>query len=175
MMSSEKKSAGPTSCALSTTTLQRSRAVSTFAFSVRAVVTAPLVRSFAVIARSRCLCMFSIITIAASIIAPMAMAMPPSDMISAPTPTHRMAMNAIKMPIGSVRMATSADRACNRKSTHTSATIRLSSSSLPRSVSIARSIKSERSYTVRTTTPGGSPFSTCASFAFTLLMVSSAF
>ncbi len=35
--------------------------------------------------------MFSIITIAASIMAPMAIAMPPSDMMSAPTPTpaHR--------------------------------------------------------------------------------------
>ena len=34
--------------------------------------------------------MFSIITIAASIIAPMAIAIPPSDMMSAPTPTSRM-------------------------------------------------------------------------------------
>ena len=44
--------------------------------------------------------MFSIITIAASIIAPMAMAMPPSDMMSAPTADQRIAMNAIRMPIG---------------------------------------------------------------------------
>ena len=53
--------------------------------------------------------MFSIITIAASIIAPMAMAMPPSDMMSAPTPTQRIAMKAMRMPIGSVRIATSAE------------------------------------------------------------------
>ncbi len=44
--------------------------------------------------------MFSIITIAASIIAPMAIAMPPSDMISAPTPTQRIATNAMRMPDG---------------------------------------------------------------------------
>ena len=53
--------------------------------------------------------MFSIITIAASIIAPIAIAMPPSDMMSAPTPTQRMATNAIRIPTGSVRMATSAE------------------------------------------------------------------
>ena len=58
--------------------------------------------------------MFSIITIAASIIAPMAIAMPPSDMMSAPTPTQRIATNAIRMPTGSVRIATSAELACNR-------------------------------------------------------------
>ncbi len=119
--------------------------------------------------------MFSIITIAASIIAPMAMAMPPSDMMSAPTPTQRMAMNAIKMPTGSVRIATSAELAWRRNTTHTSATMTDSSSSVPLRVSIACSISSLRSYTGRTTTPAGSPFCASASFAFTLLIVVSAF
>ena len=67
--------------------------------------------------------MFSIITIAASIIAPIAMAMPPSDMMSAPTPTPRIAMNAMRMPMGSVRIATSAELACSRNTMQTSATM----------------------------------------------------
>ena len=67
--------------------------------------------------------MFSIITIAASIIAPMAIAMPPSDMMSALTPIQRIARKASRMPSGSVMIATSAERACSRKTRQTSATI----------------------------------------------------
>ena len=119
--------------------------------------------------------MFSIITIAPSIIAPIAIAMPPRDMMSAPTPTQRMAMNAIRMPIGSVRIATSADRACSRNTMQTRATTTLSSRSLPRRFSIARSIRSLRSYTGVTTTPGGRPALTCSSFALTPWIVSRAF
>jgi len=100
---------------------------------------------FAATARSRCLCMFSIITIAASIIAPTAIAMPPSDMMSAPTPTPRMAMKAMRIPRGSVTMATRAELACNRNTMQTIATMIDSSTSLPLSVSIARSIRSLRS------------------------------
>ena len=112
MISNEKKRAGPTSCAASTTTRHRSCEERTFVLSHRDDSTSlPAARSFAVIARSRCLCRFSIITIAASIMAPMAIAMPPSDMISAPTRTPRMAINAMRMPMGSVRIATSAERA----------------------------------------------------------------
>ena len=48
-------------------------------------------------------------------------------------------------PSGSVTMATSALRTCNRKMTQTSATMRLSSSSVDFSVAIARLISSERS------------------------------
>jgi hypothetical protein len=51
---------------------------------------------------------FSTITIAASIIAPMAIAMPPSDMILAFRPSIRMARMAMRIPIGRVRIATSA-------------------------------------------------------------------
>ena len=108
MMSSEKNSAGPTSFDDSTTTCQRS-AVRERRRVERSAAVAGIAPCFAATARSRCLCMFSIITIAASIIAPIAMAMPPSDMMSAPTPTMRMAMNAMRMPTGSVRIATSAE------------------------------------------------------------------
>ena len=59
--SNEKKRAGPTSCELS--------------LHYPIIGVAP--------ARSRCLCMFSIITMAASTIAPIAMAIPPSDMMFA--------------------------------------------------------------------------------------------
>jgi hypothetical protein len=89
--------------------------------------------------------MFSTITIAASIMAPIAMAMPPRLMMSAPSPSALMAMNAIRIPSGSVRIATSALRAWSRKTSVTSATTTDSSSSLTLSVSIARRMRSERS------------------------------
>jgi hypothetical protein len=73
------------------------------------------------------------------------MAIPPSDMMSAPTPTARIAMNAMRMPIGSVKIATSAELACNRKTTQTRATMIDSSMSFCFSVPIARSIRSLRS------------------------------
>ena len=60
MMSSEKNSGGPTSLAAS------------IKISVRGLSGG---------ARSKCLCAFSIMTMAASIIAPMAMAMPPKLMM----------------------------------------------------------------------------------------------
>ncbi len=77
-----------------------------------------------------CLCAFSIITIAASTIAPIAIAMPPRLMMFEPRPSERMAMKANRMPSGSVMIATSALRTWSRKITHTAATIRLSSSSV---------------------------------------------
>ena len=73
------------------------------------------------------------------------MAMPPNDMMSAPTPTPRMATNAMRMPIGRVRIATSAELACSRKTTHTSATMIDSSTNFPLRVSMARSIRLLRS------------------------------
>ncbi len=93
-------------------------------------------------ARSRCLWAFSIITMAASIMAPTAMAMPPRLMMLEPSPIAFIAANAISMPTGSIRMATSALRRCSRNTTQTSATMMLSSISVPFSVSIARSIRS---------------------------------
>ncbi len=142
MITNEKKRAGPTSRADFTTTAQRSSLVSADASRWAPSAPAP---AFAATARSKCLCMFSIITIAPSIIAPMAIAIPPSDMMSAPTPTQRMAMNAIRMPTGRVTSATSAERAWSRNATQTRPTMTLSSSSFSRSVAMARWIRSLRS------------------------------
>ena len=88
-------------------------------------------------ARSRCLCAFSIITIAASTMAPIAMAIPPRLMMFEPIPNAFMAAKAISTQTGSIRMATSALRTCNRKTKQTSATTMLSSSSVRRNVSMA--------------------------------------
>ena len=57
-----------------------------------------------------CLCMFSIMMIAASTMAPMAIAIPPSDMMLALMPCWCMTMNAIRTATGSVMMATRALR-----------------------------------------------------------------
>jgi hypothetical protein len=88
---------------------------------------------------------FSIITMAASTIAPMAIAMPPRLIRFEFMPSRCIAMNEISTPTGSIRMATSAERMCIRKITHTAATIRLSSSSVRCRLAMARWIRSERS------------------------------
>jgi hypothetical protein len=88
--------------------------------------------------RSRCLCAFSIITMAASTIAPMAMAMPPRLMMFEFIPSACMAMKAVNTPAGSMTIATRALRTCVRNSTHTKATMRLSSISVRVRVSMAR-------------------------------------
>ena len=92
-----------------------------------------------------CLWRFSTITIAASIMAPMAMAIPPSDMMLAFMPSTRMARNAMRMPIGEGEDRHQGARACSRKTTVTSATMIDSSTSFPFSVSIACSIRPDRS------------------------------
>ena len=119
--------------------------------------------------------MFSTMTMAASIMAPMAMAIPPRLMMSAPTPRSRMAMKAMRMPRGRVTMATSALRACQRKRRVTSATTSDSSRSLTLRVSMARWIRSLRSYTGFTTRPAGKPFSSSANRSLTRSMVVRAF
>jgi hypothetical protein len=81
---------------------------------------------------------FSIITMAASIIAPMAMAMPPRLIRLEFMPSRRMAMKAISTPTGSIRMATSALRTCSRKTMQTSATMIDSSISVRFRVAMAR-------------------------------------
>ena len=96
-------------------------------------------------ARSSRLWAFSIITMAASTIAPMAIAMPPRLMMFEPMPSDAMAMKAIKIPTGNVRIATRALRACIRNRKQTKATIRLSSNSVLFSVPMARSMSRERS------------------------------
>src|SRR5574338_642549 len=52
-----------------------------------------------------CLWRFSTITMLASIIAPMAIAMPPRLMMFALSPSNRMARNAMRIPIGGVDQA----------------------------------------------------------------------
>ena len=95
--------------------------------------------------RSMCLCEFSIITIAASTITPIEIAMPPRLMMLEFMPSARIAITAISTPTGSMTIATSALRAWNRNTRHTSATIRLSSSNVVRKVLIARTMRSDRS------------------------------
>ena len=67
--------------------------------------------------------MFSIMTIAASTIAPIAIAIPPRLMMLAPTPIERITRNEIRMPSGSVTMATRAERKWSKKRIETRATI----------------------------------------------------
>ena len=58
---------------------------------------------------------FSINTIAASASSPIAIAMPPSDMMFDVKPRYRMPMNENNTESGSTNITTSADRAWNRK------------------------------------------------------------
>ncbi|EWS62753.1 hypothetical protein Y695_04016 [Hydrogenophaga sp. T4] len=97
MISSEKNRAGPTSAAASPMTRQRGSPSS-------------VSPGCSCAQRSRCLCAFSIITTAASTMAPMAMAMPPSDMMLAFTPCCCITMKAARMPSGNETMATRALR-----------------------------------------------------------------
>ena len=157
MISSEKNSAGPTSLQAAMTA------------SVRSALECPSFR------RSMCLCAFSIMTIAASTMAPMAMATPPRLMMLEFMPSRRMAMKAISTPTGSMMIATSALRTCSRNTRHTAATIRLSSISVVFSVWMARWISSERSYTVSMVTPAGRPGAISVSFSLTPAITSSAF
>ena len=157
MIKSEKNSAGPTSL----------QAVSMA--SKRSAVEWPSGNL------SRCLWAFSIITMAASIIAPIAMAMPPRLIRLEFMPKRRIAMKAISTPTGSIRIATRALRTWRRKTTQTSATMIDSSISVRFRVSMARWISSERSYTVCTITPSGRPGPISAILPFRLWMTSSAF
>ena len=90
MISNEKNSGGPTSIAASRMMSQRFSSVT------------PVL--------SMCLCTFSIMTMAASTMAPIAMAIPPSDMMLALMPMRSMMIKATRMPTGSDRIITSAER-----------------------------------------------------------------
>ena len=90
-------------------------------------------------------------------------------------PSACIAMKAIRTPTGSIRIATSALLTCIRNSTQTSATMRLSSIRVRLSVSMARWISSERSYTASMRTPAGSPLEISAIFALRLSITLSAF
>ena len=95
--------------------------------------------------RSMCLCAFSIMMMTASTMAPMAMAMPPSDMMFELIPCPNMIRNEMSTAIGRMMMATNALRRCIRNARHTSATTMLSSSSFSSSVLTARSMRALRS------------------------------
>ncbi len=94
------------------------------------------------------LCTFSIITIAASTSVPIAIAMPPSDMMLALMPCAFITMKADATAIGVTITTISPERRWNRNTKQTSATTRNSSSSLPLRWSTARWISEERSYVV---------------------------
>ncbi len=154
MMSSEKNSAGPTSLQAATTATARDSPASS---------------------RSMCLWAFSIMTMAASTMAPMAMAMPPRLMMLEFMPIRSMTMKAISTPTGSMTMATRALLTCSRNSTHTRATMSDSSIKVFLRVSMARWIRSERSYTGTIFTPSGRPGATSAILLLRLRITSSAF
>ena len=132
MMSRLKNSAGPTSTAASVITFQCASPFSTWP-------------GCACCQASIFLCAFSIITTAASTIAPIAIAMPPSDMMLALMPCQRITMNAARIPSGSEMIATSDERRCHRKRAQTSATTANSSISLAVRLRIARSMSWLRS------------------------------
>ena len=62
-------------------------------------------------------------TMAASTITPIAIAMPPSDMMLASRPCRYMTMKASRIETGIDRIATNAERKWKRKTTQTSATM----------------------------------------------------
>src|SRR6266704_2015103 len=86
--------------------------------------------------RSMCLCRFSIMTMAASIIAPIAIAIPPRLMMLALIPSQRVRASAMSTPSGSVARATSALRVCSRNNAHTRPTMIDSSISVRHNVLI---------------------------------------
>ena len=108
MISNEKNNAGPTSDAAFAITCQRLALVSGV-FSM-------------------CLWTFSTITIAPSTMAPIAIAIPPSDMMLALMPCHDMMIKAIIIPIGKLTNTTNELRIWNKNKAQTTITTRNSSS-----------------------------------------------
>ena len=84
-------------------------------------------------------------TTAASTMAPIAIAIPPKDMMLALTPCQFMTEKAARIPNGKLTMATSAERKWNRNSAQTNVTTMNSSISRSRKVATDRWISSERS------------------------------
>ena len=91
------------------------------------------------------LCTFSIMTMAASTSVPIAIAMPPSDMMLALMPCARMTMKAEATASGVTITTISPERTWYRNRRHTSATTMNSSSSLRFRLSTARWISEPRS------------------------------
>jgi hypothetical protein len=84
-------------------------------------------------------------TMPASIIVPMAIAMPPSDMMFALMPWWNITMNETRIPSGRRRMTTSALRKCTRNTKQIRATMRPCWRSFSRRLSTARSMSGARS------------------------------
>ncbi len=82
---------------------------------------------------------------AASTMAPTAMAMPPSDMMFALTPISRMGINEITIATGMVSTGMTALGTCQRKIKITSETMISSSTSVCFRLSMERRISSDRS------------------------------
>ena len=167
-MSSEKNRLGPTSLAAAMTASRR-RVASTAAEAGSPPLFPPPP------SRSRCLCAFSTITRLASTITPMAMARPPRLMMLALMPSRYMMPSETSRPTGIVTSATKALRACSRKRSTTSITTSSSSQIWVVSVFTARPMRAERSYSVTTSTPSGSPGASSARRAFTRSMTRIAF
>ena len=82
---------------------------------------------------------------AASTIAPMAMAIPPSDMMFEVSPIAFMGMKAMTIAMGIVKTGMMALGMCQRKIRMISETIVISSISVPFRFSMERRIRSDRS------------------------------
>ena len=82
---------------------------------------------------------------AASTSSPIAMAMPPSDMMLAVMPSIRNGMNDTSTATGIVMTGISALGTCQRNSSTMKTTVRMTSISVSVTLSIARRISSERS------------------------------
>ena len=91
------------------------------------------------------LCVCSTTTMAASTIAPMAIAIPPSDMMFDVSPIMCIGMKAITIEIGIVKTGMIALGKCHRKIRITMETMIISSISVSFRLSMERRISSERS------------------------------
>ena len=109
---------------------------------------------------------------AASTIAPTAIAIPPSDMMLTLRPSILNGMNAIKIDTGIVITGIIELGKCQRKIKITSATTIIASSSVVFSVLIERLMRSERSYTGTSSRPAGIEPLTSLMRAFTRSMTS---
>ncbi len=127
MTSSAKKLAGATSFTASMTTALWS----TF--------------SPARLCSSSFLCVCSTTTMAASTSSPMAMAIPPSDMMFAVIPSIRNGMNEMSTATGMVMTGMSALGTCHRKSSTMKTTVRMTSMSVSETLLMALRMRSDRS------------------------------
>jgi len=128
---SAKKMGRPTCCAAWMIVSKRSAGVSS------RPRTSLLRRSF--------LCAFSIMTMLASIMAPMAMAMPPRLMMLLPMPNSFISRKVVPMTRGRMSSTISDERRCMRNSPMTATTMMLSSMRVLLRLPMALSINPERS------------------------------